>query len=104
VGGLRRRDDLARTVDLGGRDARDTLLATAIGVCLALGINQLLGLLWYEPRPFIIGLGYTLAVHAVENSFSSDHATFSLIVFQAGTQDLRKRMSKDVPRCHDWAA
>jgi undecaprenyl-diphosphatase len=51
-------------------------LATVIGVSLALGINQLLGLLWYEPRPFVLGLGHALNHHAADNSFPSDHATF----------------------------
>ena len=60
----------------GRQDARAALLATALGVGAALGINQLLGLLWYEPRPFMIELGHTLVTHAVENSFPSDHATF----------------------------
>jgi len=60
----------------GRRDARGALLATVLGVSVALGINQMLGLLWFEPRPFMIGLGHTLALHAVENSFPSDHATF----------------------------
>ena len=61
---------------LGRRDARGALLATVLGVSVALGINQMLGLLWFEPRPFMIGLGHTLALHVVENSFPSDHATF----------------------------
>ncbi len=56
--------------------ARAALLATVLGVFVALGVNQVLGLLWYEPRPFMIGLGHTLIFHAVENSFPSDHATF----------------------------
>lgn len=56
--------------------ARAALLATVLGVFVALGVNQVLGLLWYEPRPFMIGLGHTLAFHVVENSFPSDHATF----------------------------
>lgn len=60
----------------GRRDARGALLATVLGVSVALGINQMLGLLWFEPRPFMIGLGHTLAPHALENSFPSDHATF----------------------------
>ena len=60
----------------GRHSARGALLVTVVGVGAALGFNQLLGLLWYEPRPFMIGLGHTLAFHAVENSFPSDHATF----------------------------
>lgn len=60
----------------GRQGKRGALLATVLGMSMALGINQVLGLLWYEPRPFLIGLGHTLAFHAVENSFPSDHATF----------------------------
>ncbi len=60
----------------GRQDTRGALLATVLGTGIALGANQVLGLLWYEPRPFMIGLGHTLALHVVENSFPSDHATF----------------------------
>ena len=60
----------------GRRDVRGALLAAVLGVSVSLGVNQLLGLLWYEPRPFMVGLGSTLVSHAVENSFPSDHATF----------------------------
>lgn len=55
---------------------RGALLATVAGISLALGINQLLGMMWYEPRPFVVGLGHTLIHHAPDNSFPSDHATF----------------------------
>ena len=55
---------------------RGRLLAAVGGVSLALGINQLLGMLWYEPRPFAIGLGHTLVEHAADNAFPSDHGTF----------------------------
>ncbi|MDE2334138.1 MAG: undecaprenyl-diphosphatase [Rhodospirillales bacterium] len=55
---------------------RGRLLATVGGVSLALGINQILGMLWYEKRPFAIGLGHVLIPHAADNSFPSDHATF----------------------------
>lgn len=59
---------------------RAGLIATAIAASLALGANQILGLLWYEPRPFMIGLGRTLIAHPPENSFPSDHTTFMLTV------------------------
>ena len=68
---------------------RAGLAATAVAAALALGANQLLGLLWYEPRPFVIGLGRTLIAHPPENSFPSDHTTFmvtlglSLIITRA---------------------
>ena len=48
---------------------------SSIAAALALGVNQLLGLMWYEPRPFMIGLGHSLLAHVPENSFPSDHAT-----------------------------
>lgn len=60
----------------GAPDRRGPLLATAAGAAMALGLNQFLGLLWYEPRPFAIGLGHTLIAHAADNSFPSDHASF----------------------------
>jgi len=62
----------------GRPERRAGLISTAIVTALALGANQLVGLLWYEPRPFMIGLGHTLIAHAPENSFPSDHTTFFL--------------------------
>jgi undecaprenyl-diphosphatase len=64
----------------GEPNRRAGLASTAIAAVLALGTNQLVGLLWYEPRPFMIGLGRTLMTHAPENSFPSDHTTFILTV------------------------
>jgi undecaprenyl-diphosphatase len=55
---------------------RGRLLATVGGVSGALSLNQIFGLLWYEPRPFVIGLGHTLIRYAPDNAFPSDHATF----------------------------
>ncbi|HEX7932063.1 MAG TPA: phosphatase PAP2 family protein [Paraburkholderia sp.] len=53
--------------------------AVAVRVCcvamLALGINQLIGLAWTHPRPFMIGLGHTFVEHAPDSSFPSDHGT-----------------------------
>jgi undecaprenyl-diphosphatase len=64
-----------------GKPARRTgLAASSIAAALALGANQLVGLFWYEPRPFMIGLGRTLMAHVPENSFPSDHTTFILTV------------------------
>lgn len=60
----------------GHGDRRGRLLATAAGVFVALGLNQLAGLIWFEPRPFMINLGHTWLSHAPDNSFPSDHATF----------------------------
>lgn len=62
----------------GRPDRRAGLVATAIAAALALGANQIVGQFWYEPRPFMIGLGRTLMAHVPENSFPSDHTTFML--------------------------
>lgn len=42
---------------------------------LALGLNQIVGLVWSHPRPFVIGLGHTFLEHAPDPSFPSDHGT-----------------------------
>ncbi|SAK71612.1 undecaprenyl-diphosphatase [Caballeronia catudaia] len=53
--------------------------AAAVRACcvtfLALGLNQLIGLVWMHPRPFMIGLGHTFLEHAADSSFPSDHIT-----------------------------
>jgi undecaprenyl-diphosphatase len=64
----------------GRPERRAGLVATAIAAALALGANQIVGQFWYEPRPFMIGLGRTLMAHVPENSFPSDHTTFMLTV------------------------
>ncbi|WHQ45992.1 undecaprenyl-diphosphatase [Alcaligenes faecalis] len=50
------------------------LEATASGLA-ALLINQMIGLVWQHPRPFMMGLGYTLIPHVADSSFPSDHLT-----------------------------
>jgi undecaprenyl-diphosphatase len=59
---------------------RGGLVATAVAAALALVANQIVGQFWYEPRPFMVGIGRTLMAHAPENSFPSDHATFLFTV------------------------
>ncbi|SAK77021.1 phosphatase PAP2 family protein [Caballeronia ptereochthonis] len=53
--------------------------AAAVRACcvalLALGFNQLIGMVWMHPRPFMIGLGHTFTEHVPDPSFPSDHAT-----------------------------
>jgi len=41
------------------------------------GINLLLGLAWFEPRPFMAGIGHTWLDHVADNGFPSDHATLA---------------------------
>lgn len=56
---------------------RAALLATGGGVFVGQGINMLLGLMWFEPRPFMVGVGHTWLEHVADNGFPSDHATLA---------------------------
>ncbi|MBR7792144.1 undecaprenyl-diphosphatase [Undibacterium sp. FT147W] len=59
----------------GNEHTRKVLLeATASGLA-GLLINQIIGLVWQHPRPFMISLGHTLIPHAADSSFPSDHLT-----------------------------
>ncbi|KFX64537.1 phosphatase PAP2 family protein [Paraburkholderia fungorum] len=59
-----------------GSDAQRSLAIRACLVAmLGVGANQLIGLVWQHPRPFMIGLGHTFLAHAPDSSFPSDHAT-----------------------------
>lgn len=53
---------------------RSMLVATASGM-LGLLVNQIIGLVWTHPRPFMIGLGHTFIPHVADSSFPSDHLT-----------------------------
>ncbi|WP_434633541.1 undecaprenyl-diphosphatase [Chromobacterium sp. CV08] len=59
----------------GGESARKAALAAAMAGLAGLLLNQLIGLAWPHPRPFMIGLGRTLIPHAADSSFPSDHLT-----------------------------
>lgn len=61
---------------------RAGLLAVALSVLVGQGINLVLGALWFEPRPFMVGIGNTLVVHIADNGFPSDHST---LMFALGT-------------------
>jgi undecaprenyl-diphosphatase len=59
----------------GSRQIREALLAATAAGLLALAVNQLIGLAWYRPRPFELGLGHQWMAHARDSSFPSDHVT-----------------------------
>jgi undecaprenyl-diphosphatase len=64
----------------GSESQRAVALKACIVALVALGINQVLGIVWPHPRPFMMGLGHTFIQHASDSSFPSDHATvFSAI-------------------------
>ena len=57
-------------------NARGSLLTATLVMLIGLGVNQLLGAIYFHPRPFMIGLGHQYLPHLPDNSFPSDHATF----------------------------
>lgn len=59
----------------GGVSTRKAMLVTAVSGMLSLLINQIIGLAWLHPRPFMVGLGHTLIPHVADSSFPSDHLT-----------------------------
>ena len=59
----------------GSENTRKVLLEATVSGLVGLLINQVLGLVWHHPRPFMMGLGNTLIPHAADSSFPSDHLT-----------------------------
>lgn len=59
----------------GTRENRALALQAFLVTFLALGLNQLIGLLWTHPRPLALGLGHTWLLHPADSSFPSDHMT-----------------------------
>lgn len=72
----------------GSAATRHALVAAMASGLAGLLINQLIGLVWYHPRPFVAGIGQTLMAHAPDSSFPSDHLTliwavaFSLLLHE----------------------
>ena len=59
---------------------RNLALKACLVALVALGMNQIIILLWPHPRPFMVGLGHSFIAHLPDPSFPSDHATvFSAI-------------------------
>jgi undecaprenyl-diphosphatase len=59
----------------GSSATRQALIAATVSGLAGLLINQLIGLVWYHPRPFEAGIGQTLIPHVQDSSFPSDHLT-----------------------------
>lgn len=66
---------------VGSDSLRKILFEAFCAIGLALGISTIIGLLWPQPRPYMIELGQTLIDYEPKPSFPSDHAT---IVFTLG--------------------
>lgn len=58
----------------GGRD-REGAVHGLLGVGLVLLVNFVIGLAWFEPRPFVVGLGTNLLPHAATSAFPSNHGS-----------------------------
>jgi undecaprenyl-diphosphatase len=54
---------------------RKIALKSFLVTFFALGLNQLIALIWQHPRPDAMGLGHTFITHAQDSSFPSDHMT-----------------------------
>jgi len=54
---------------------KTALLEATEAATIGLTVNQLIGLFYFHPRPYMIGLATPLFSHGPENSFPSDHAT-----------------------------
>lgn len=57
---------------------RKYALFAGYSVVLGLILNFVITLIYYHPRPFMEGIGYTLVKHQPETSFPSDHTTLML--------------------------
>jgi len=59
-----------------------------LGLLVSLIISKIIGLIWYFPRPFKLGIGTNLIQHVADSSFPSDHGvsffSFSFALLLAG--------------------
>lgn len=60
----------------GSDDQKLALAAATEAAMIGLLCNQLIGLFYFHPRPFALGLCTPLIAHVPDNSFPSDHVTF----------------------------
>ncbi len=60
---------------LSGRKKKIVLLEATEAAIIGLAANQLIGLFYFHPRPYMVGLCAPLFPHGPETSFPSDHGT-----------------------------
>lgn len=90
----------------GKRAQRNLAIKACLVAMIGLGLNQVIGLLWPHPRPFMIGLGHTWLPHVPDSSFPSDHVTvFSGIglTLLLGDQILLGLFTLIIGLCVAWA-
>lgn len=54
---------------------RDAAVRALLAAVIAFMLSKLIGLMWFHPRPFAVGIGQNFLEHAPDSSFPSDHAT-----------------------------
>lgn len=59
----------------GAPGQREAAVRALLAALLAFTISKMIGLIWFHPRPFMVGIGQTFLHHAPDSSFPSDHAT-----------------------------
>ena len=59
----------------GAPGQRDAAVRALLAAAIALTMSKIIGLLWFYPRPFVVGIGQTFLEHAPDSSFPSDHGT-----------------------------
>lgn len=56
-----------------GRIRKSIVICSIIIVPLAYIVSRIAGVLYYDPRPFVVGHFIPLIAHAADNGFPSDH-------------------------------
>lgn len=57
---------------------RKAAILGVITMLIALGINHIIGFIYFRPRPYTLHAAHLLVNPSIDPSFPSDHATFSL--------------------------
>lgn len=60
---------------IGREPSRKIMFSAAIAGLIGLLLSQVIGLIWFHPRPFMMGVGNTFIYHMADASFPSDHLT-----------------------------
>lgn len=64
----------------GNAQSRTVVLRAGLATGGALLANWLIGQVWFNPRPFMVGMVDNVLHHAADSSFPSDHATFMFTI------------------------
>jgi undecaprenyl-diphosphatase len=59
----------------GAPGQREAAVRALLAALIAFTLSKIIGLIWFYPRPFVLGIGQTFLEHAPDSSFPSDHAT-----------------------------